>query len=76
MKFILVLAVVMIGIWLWRSGRQGSVTRDRPKSPPSPADPQEMVSCQLCSLHFPSAEAVTGRLGLYCCKDHLQRAEP
>jgi uncharacterized protein len=76
MKIILILVVVLVGVWLWRTGRQGSVSRDSPKTPANPSDPQEMVSCQLCALHFPRSEAVTGRLGLYCCGDHRQRAEP
>jgi len=75
MKFLLVLAVVVIGVWLWRSGRQDSVTRDTPKPPKNPAAPQEMVSCQWCAVHVPRSDAIAGRLGLYCCSDHQQRAE-
>lgn len=73
MKFFLVLAVVLIGVWLWRSGRQDKVTRKKPPAPP--AGPQEMVSCQLCGVHFPKADAVAGRNGLYCSVEHRQRAE-
>jgi len=73
MKFFVVLAVVIIGVWLWRSGRQDKVTRQKP--PASPAGPQEMVSCQLCGVHFPKADAVEGRNGPYCSVEHRQRAE-
>lgn len=72
MKFFLVLAVVFIGVWLWRSGRQDKVTREKPPTPP---EPQDMVSCRLCGVHFPKADAVAGRDGLYCSVEHRQRAE-
>jgi uncharacterized protein len=73
MKFFLVLAVVLLGVWIWRSGRQNQLPRQKPPAPP--AGPQEMVSCQFCAVHFPKADAVPGRHGLYCCSEHLQRAE-
>ena len=73
MKFFLVLAVVLFGVWLFRSGRQDKVTRQNP--PPNPPDPQEMVSCQLCAVHVPKTDAVPGRNGLYCSTEHRQRAE-
>ena len=73
MKFLLVLAVVLFGVWLFRSGRQDKVTRQKP--PTSPPDPQEMVSCQLCAVHVPKTDAVSGRNGLYCSAEHRQRAE-
>jgi uncharacterized protein len=75
MKFLLVLAVIFIGVWMWRTGRQDSVSRQKPKSPAPPSGPQEMVSCQFCDLHFPKADAIAGRKGLYCNAEHLQRAE-
>jgi uncharacterized protein len=73
MKFFLVLAVVLFGVWLWRSGRQDKVARNKPPVPP--AGPQEMVSCQFCGVHFPKSDAVAGRNGLYCSTEHRQRAE-
>lgn len=73
MKFFLVLAVVFIGVWLWRSGRQDKVTRQKPPTPPP--GPQEMVRCQLCNLHLPKADAVVGRNGTYCSVEHRQSAE-
>jgi uncharacterized protein len=73
MKFLLVLAVVLFGVWLFRSGRQDKVTRQKP--PVNPSDPQEMVSCQLCAVHVPKSDAVPGRNGLYCSAEHRQRAE-
>ena len=75
MKLLLVLAVIVIGVWMWRTGRQDSVSRQQAKPPAAPTGPQEMVSCQFCDLHIPKADAVVGRKGLYCGPEHLQRAE-
>jgi len=73
MKFFLVLVAVLIGVWLFRSGRQDKVTREKPPAPPP--GPQEMVNCPVCGVHFPQADAVSGRNGLYCSDEHRQRAE-
>lgn len=74
MKFIVVILVVLAGIWLWRARRQGDPKLHRRKPPPA-AVPLEMGRCTLCAVHFPLVDAVHGNKGLYCCTDHLQRAE-
>lgn len=73
MKFFLVLAVVLIGVWVWRSGRQLQAPPSKP--PASQPPPQDMVSCALCAMHVPQAEAVVGHKGVYCSVEHRQRAE-
>lgn len=76
MKFLLFLAIVLLGVWLWRSGRR-SDTPSRPEvSTPPPAGPQDMVRCARCGVHLPHDEAVVGRIGLYCSNEHRQQAEP
>lgn len=76
MKIFLLLAVVLLGAWLWRSNRAAKTPE--PKAPPPPAapQPQDMVACALCGVHLPQAEAVAGRQGVYCSVEHRQRAEP
>ncbi|MDP3139153.1 MAG: PP0621 family protein, partial [Burkholderiaceae bacterium] len=37
--------------------------------------PEDMVSCPVCDLHLPRAEAVVGNKGLYCSADHRRQAE-
>ena len=74
MKYLIVIAIVFAGIWLWRANRPAA--RKEAKAPPAQAQLQDMVSCAACELHVPRAEAVTGRQGaLYCSTGHRQRAE-
>lgn len=75
MKFLLVLSVVLVAIWLWRSNRPSDQKRNQQKQKAAPK-PLEMVRCTLCSVHVPSVDAVQGKKGLYCSADHLHRAEP
>lgn len=76
MKYLLVLAVVLIAIGIWRSNR----SHERP--PPAPRsgrkdDPQaiEMVRCDVCGVHCPSGDALHGKHGVYCSAQHRSQAE-
>ncbi|MFZ4287935.1 PP0621 family protein [Variovorax sp. HJSM1_2] len=77
MKLILVLLALLLGVWLWRNGRV-----DHQKERKNAADqahkrlPQNMVSCDVCGLHLPEADAVRGEHGIYCSQQHLQQAKP
>lgn len=74
MKYLVLLAVIAIVYLLWRNARLGGRSRDQQAAPRVPG-PQEMVSCPVCGLHLPRAEAVTGADGLlYCSHDHRLRA--
>lgn len=75
MKFLLIILVVLVGVWLWRSGRPATPKRNRPPTQATP-EPLEMVRCAFCSVHLPSVDAVQGTQGLYCSADHRHRAEP
>lgn len=75
MKFLLFLALVLLAVWLWRSGRRNDHRADEAAAPP-PQGPQEMVRCTRCGLHLPRSDAVVGRIGLYCSEEHRQHAEP
>jgi uncharacterized protein len=73
MKYLLVLAVVLAVIWFVRNHRPAAKPRDKPRQD-TPAQPQDMVRCAVCSLHLPRADALPGRDGrLYCCADHRLR---
>ena len=71
MKYLLVLAVVVIAYLLWRSARVRE-TADPPSAARGrPALPQDMVRCPVCSVHLPRPDALPGASGrLYCCQEH------
>ena len=79
MKYLLVLAVVLIGFYVWRSSREGRVP---PAAPPRPGKPPgatasiEMVQCARCGIHCPSTDAIAGKQGVYCTAQHRREAEP
>ena len=75
MKVLLFLAIAMLAVWLFRSGRRERMKQDRPEPPTAPPGPQEMVRCARCGVHLPRNEAVVGRLGLYCSPEHRDAAE-
>ena len=78
MKYLLLLAVVLAIVWLLRtSSRRGkpdansAPRNDAAPGPDALAAPEDMVRCQICSVHLPRAEALEGRQGrLYCSADH------
>ncbi|WP_114970070.1 PP0621 family protein [Rhodoferax ferrireducens] len=74
MKFLLILVVVLVGVWLWRTSRPSSPKPDR-QQPQAAPQPLEMVSCAFCSVHIPSVDAIQGKQGVYCSAEHLHRAE-
>ena len=72
MKYLLVLAVVLVAVWIWRNNRR---IGGGPGAPPPPASPQDMVRCPVCSVHLPRSDALAGPDGaLYCCQEHRLRA--
>lgn len=80
MKHLLLLAIVLLGAWLWRLNRGELPDPSRRADPPPPpqpgSGPQAMVRCTHCGVHLPQGEAVAGRLGWYCSAEHRQLAEP
>ncbi|MEP6791126.1 MAG: PP0621 family protein [Ramlibacter sp.] len=75
MKYLLVLAVVLFGVWLWRNNRRAERDEEAARKAPPPALPQDMVRCPVCALHLPRADALPGRGGaLYCSAEHRSSA--
>jgi uncharacterized protein len=80
MKYLLVLAIILVAIWLWRKARREELqSRTPPPSPPPApgaiAPPQAMLRCAHCGLHLPAADAVRGTDGAaYCSTAHRQAA--
>ena len=76
MKYLLVLAVVLAVIWFVRNHRRADEPKKELRRQDALAQPQDMVSCPVCSLHLPRADPLPGRDGrLYCCADHRQKAQ-
>lgn len=75
MKYLLVLAVVVVAFYIWRNNRREELGARQPPQPPRPGAPVTMVACRVCGTHLPQSEAVQGREGLYCSQEHRQRIE-
>jgi len=76
MKYLLVLAVVMVAFYVWRHNRIADRSHARPPPAPSSARlPVAMVACQHCGTHLPQGDTVQGALGPYCSADHRRLKE-
>jgi uncharacterized protein len=77
MKYLVLLAVLVIAYMVWRGNRIERGGGPAPGNPGRGADtgPQEMIACPVCGLHLPRADAVTGSNGvLYCSHEHRLNA--
>ena len=78
-KFIVLLVVVFLIVWLVRGGRPGRAAPPTPSSPPPPANasavPDTIVACAHCGLHLPKADALPGRGGVFCGEAHRSAFE-
>ncbi|MES1978947.1 MAG: PP0621 family protein [Pseudomonadota bacterium] len=80
MKYLLILAIVLGVLWLLKNKRrldsddQPPVPPARQKKPGTPAIATEIVACDVCQVHLPRSEALTGPKGVYCSAAHRQQA--
>jgi uncharacterized protein len=74
MKYLLLIAIVLLVLWVWRGSRRGG-SQERTAAPPKPGpQQQEMIRCPVCQVHFPRSDALPGPDGqLYCCAEHRAR---
>lgn len=78
MKYLLVLAVVMVAFYIWRNNRltdRAEAARQAPPPKPRTNVPTIMVACQQCGTHLPETEAVRGQQGTYCSTEHRRLRE-
>lgn len=78
MKYLLIIAIALVVVWLWRSGRPSlprSTPAGRGRGKPA-ADKQaiEMVACGVCHVHLPRSDALPGPNGFYCSEAHRRAA--
>lgn len=69
MKFLLVLLVVGVALWML-SGRSRKLGSDRPRRSAGRGAPVVMVQCAHCGLHLPASDAVPEGSRLYCSDAH------
>lgn len=77
MKYLVVLLVVGIGLWMlsarFRAERRARRDADAPRPPPAEKRPPlaDMVACAHCGLHLPAADALYAGRAPYCSAAHL-----
>ncbi|MDB5869892.1 MAG: hypothetical protein JWP96_2224 [Polaromonas sp.] len=77
MKYLLIMALVLVVFWLWRHNRQAEKNAAPPQARPNVAAGQavtEIVACEVCHVHLPQSEALIGRSGFYCSEAHRREA--
>lgn len=75
MKYLIVIAVVLLVLWSVRGKRHAPGAQAGAAKSGHAALPQDMVQCPVCSVHLPRSDALPGPGGqLYCCAEHRQRA--
>lgn len=76
MKYLILLVVVLVVLWLLRSGRRNDAPPSRKRKDGPGTSPQDMVQCPVCLVHLPRSDALPGPDGqLYCCAAHRLRAQ-
>lgn len=70
MKYLLVLLVVGIGLFVLLKRVRGTGTGQKPPATPKAQVPQAMVECAHCGLHLPAADAVLEGRHVFCSEGH------
>lgn len=71
MKYLVLLAVLVVAYAWWRSQRRAAMSR--PEAPRQPPAPQDMVACAHCGVHLPRTDALTSGSRSYCCAEHQRQ---
>jgi uncharacterized protein len=78
MKYVVVVGLILLVFWAWRSSRKNRVN-DKSSHQAASSNQQikatQIVACKVCGLHLPHTDAVAGKQGLYCSIAHRQQAD-
>ena len=81
MKYLLILGLTLVVFWLWQGKRRATLAEKARAQRPDPTATQgqvqatEIIACDLCSVHLPRTEALSGGRGIYCSDAHRRQAE-
>lgn len=66
MKYLILVVFIAI-IWrIWKKRNQHASEAQKPAIP----EPQKMLACQYCGVHFPESDGVSGQSGSFCSDAH------
>ena len=69
MKYLIVVLVVALVLWMMLRGRRAAPGKSQRTRTGAPA-PTEMVQCSHCGLHLPGSDAVQDNRGVFCTEAH------
>ena len=69
LKYLLVLLVVGLGLWVLLKRVRGTGLKP-PPPPPQAQVPQAMAECAHCGLHLPASDAVVEGRHVFCSDKH------
>jgi uncharacterized protein len=72
MRFIVLIVLVVLAVWLIRRALRGPATKTHIDTNTSQADGGELVRCAHCGVHLPRAEARQAAGALYCSEEHAR----
>lgn len=72
MKYLLLLALFFVVLWLLRKAR---ASRSADRQPPAVRAPEQMVKCAHCGVNQPISESILTHGRYYCCNAHRLEAE-
>lgn len=71
-KYLLLIALIVIVVWMWRQAR---ATRSGERRPTAPRAAEQMVKCAYCGVNQPVSESILADGRYYCCAAHRHDGE-
>ena len=69
-RLLLLIAIVIVVYWLFRSYRKGNTpARNNPAA-------EDMVRCAHCGVHLPKGESIVADGLIFCCAEHRDIYRP